>query len=54
MARSVAATHGDKGAMIISMGENGVRIGVDGLTPTELREALCVAINYTFVFENPD
>ena len=51
MAASVAATHGDKGAVIISVGEDGVRIGVEGLTPSELREALCVALHYSFVFE---
>lgn len=51
LAGSVAAECKDKGAVVISYGENGVRIGVENLTPDELREALCTAIHYSFVFE---
>lgn len=51
LAGTVAAECEDKGAVVISYGENGVRIGVENLTPEELREALCTAIHYSFVFE---
>lgn len=48
----IARNYQDKGAIIITSNENGgIRIGTDGLTPNELRECLCVAINYSFVFE---
>lgn len=51
MAGAVASNYGDRGAIVISVGEDGVRIGTQGLTPTEQREALAVAMHYTFVFE---
>jgi hypothetical protein len=51
LAGVVAAECEDKGAVVISYGEGGVRIGVENLTPQELREALCTAIHYSFVFE---
>jgi hypothetical protein len=51
-AMAVARNYGDRGALIISVGENGVRIGVENLTPAEVREALCTAIHYSFVFED--
>lgn len=50
-AQLVARNYRDKGAIVISVGEEGTRIGVEGLTPEEAREALCVAINYSFQFE---
>ncbi len=53
-ARAVAANYGDKGAVVISVNDEGVRVGTEGLTPDELRHALCVAINYTFDFEDID
>ncbi len=53
LAGTVAAECKDKGAVVISYGEGGsVRIGVENLTPQELREALCTAIHYSYVFEN--
>ena len=52
-ARAVARNYGDKGAVVISVNDEGVRIGTEDLTPDELRHALCVAINYTFEFEEP-
>jgi hypothetical protein len=52
MARSIASSYGDKGAIVISVSKEGVRIGTEGLTPDELRHALCVAINYSFEFED--
>lgn len=51
-ARAVATNYGDKGAVVIAVNDKGVRIGTEGLTSDELRHALCVAINYTFVFED--
>ena len=48
-AKSIASNYGDKGAVVVSVGKDGVRIGTEGLTPSELREALCVAIHYSFV-----
>ena len=52
-ASNIARSYGDKGAMIITINHKGeVRIGTDGLTPEELRYALCTAIHYSFVFEN--
>ena len=50
-AAAVARNYGDKGAVIISVGDDGTRIGVENLTPEELREALCTVIHYSFVFE---
>jgi len=51
MARSIAANYGDKGAVVVAFGEEGIRIGVENLTPIELRETLCAAIHYSYVFE---
>lgn len=50
-ARAIASNYGDKGGVVITYGEEGIRIGVENLTPDELREALCVAINYSYAFE---
>jgi hypothetical protein len=44
MAASIAATYGDDGAIIITRGPDGIRVGVHGLDGQELQEALCVAI----------
>lgn len=50
-AGAIARNYGDKGAIIITFGEGGLtRVGVENLTPEELREALCTAIHYSFVF----
>jgi hypothetical protein len=54
IAGTVAAECKDKGAIVISYGEEGIRIGVENLTPEEVREALCTAIHYSYVFENED
>ena len=50
-AAAVARNYGDKGAVVITFGAEGARIGVENLTPDELRDALCTAIHYSFVFE---
>lgn len=54
LAKTVAGELGDKGAVVISFSTEGVRIGVEGLTPEELRGALCTAIHYSYFFENAD
>lgn len=46
MARSIANSYGDKGAIIIVSGDKGVRIGVSGLTDIEAQNALCVGIHH--------
>lgn len=48
IAEVVASQYGDKGAIVISSGPGGIRIGCCGLTAEELREALCVAIHQTY------
>lgn len=53
-ARAIAANYGDKGAVVITVSDQRVRVGTEGLTPDELRHALCVAIHYSFLFEEPD
>ena len=54
LAKTIAVECRDKGPVVISYGEEGVRIGVENLTPQELREALCTAIHYSYVFEKDD
>ena len=50
-AGAIARNYGDKGAIVITFSEDGLtRVGVENLTPVELREALCTAIHYSFVF----
>ena len=51
-ARAIAANYGDKGAVVITLGDEGIRIGVENLSPDEVREVLCTAIHYSFVFES--
>jgi len=36
---------------VVTMGDEGIRIGTKGLTFDEVREALCVAIHYCYCFE---
>jgi CheY-like chemotaxis protein len=50
MARSIASSYGDKGAIVITVGEEGVRIGIEGLTQQQVQDALCIAIHYNFSF----
>jgi len=50
MARSIASSYGDHGAIVITVGDEGVRIGVDGLDQHQIQDALCVAIHYNFSF----
>ena len=50
----IAQNYGDKGAIVITFGEQGVRIGTEGLTPQEVRDALCMTIHYSYLFEKGD
>jgi hypothetical protein len=43
-AAAIAANYGDKGAIVITSGDDGIRVGVHGLDGRETQEALCVAI----------
>lgn len=52
MASAIAASYGDEGAIVISVGKEGVRIGVEGLTPEQIEHALCVAIHYNLSFSS--
>jgi len=54
MAKSIASTYGDDGAIIITVGKEGTRVGVEGLTPQQIQDALCVAINYNFYFSEQE
>jgi hypothetical protein len=53
-AAAVARNYGDKGAVVVTYADGRVRIGAENLTPDELREALCTAIHYSYVFEKSD
>ncbi len=52
MANAIAKNYGDRGAIIITAGDNDIRIGTEGLSFEEVREALCTAIYYSFCVEN--
>ena len=52
MARSIASSYGDQGAIVITKGENGYRFGVEGLTPEEVERAACLLIHYNFTFSD--
>lgn len=51
-AAAIAQSYGDKGAIVISYGPQGIRIGAKGIEPAELREALCLAMHYSYAFED--
>jgi hypothetical protein len=50
-ARAIAANTGNKGAIVITLGQNGIHVAADGLNPEEVREALCTAIHASFIFD---
>lgn len=50
MAGAIASVYNDGGAIVISVGEGWTRIGEGGLSPEQVRKALCIAITYTFEF----
>ncbi len=51
MAKAIASSYGDKGALIVTLGEEGYRFGVEGLTPEEVEKAACLLIHYNFCFD---
>ncbi len=53
-AASIARNYGDKGAIVITVGDEGMRIGVHGLSDREMQDALCVAIHYNFCMMESD
>jgi hypothetical protein len=50
-ARSIAANSGAKGAIVITLGKDGIHVAADGLNPEDVREALCTAIHASFLFD---
>ena len=54
MARSIAQAYGDKGAIVITVGKDGVRVGIHGLEAREIQDALCVGLFYNFVKDIED
>jgi hypothetical protein len=44
---SIAANYGDEGAVVITKGEEGIRIGVHNLAASDLQDMLCVAIYHS-------
>jgi hypothetical protein len=50
-ARAIAANTGKKGAIVITLGKDGIHVAADGLNPEEVREALCTAIHASFLFD---
>ena len=48
MALAIAKSYGDKGAILITVGDEGVRIGAEGLSHQDVQDALCLAIHYNF------
>lgn len=47
MAASIASNYGDDGAIVITSGKEGIRIGVHNLVASDLQDVLCVAIYHT-------
>jgi len=54
LAEAVARQYGDKGAIVLSYGSDGLRIGIDGLSRAEAERALCVAIYYAVLFADQE
>jgi len=46
-AAAIASNYGDKGAIVITIGEEGTRVGVYGLDPRDLQNALRIATYQT-------
>ena len=47
IAESVSRSYGDKGAIVITSGDDGIRLGIYGLDLNDAKDALCVAIYHT-------
>ena len=54
MAKAIASSYGDKGAIVLTCGEEGVRVGMAGLSPDEAERALCIAIHYNIKFSDEE
>ena len=46
MARAIARQHGHKGAILITVSDDGYHVGVAGLEDREVQDALCVGIHH--------
>jgi hypothetical protein len=46
------AGHGDAGAVIISYGKDGIRLGMHGVSPADAEKALCTPSYYHILFEH--
>ena len=42
----IASNYGDDGAVVITTGKDGIRIGVHNLDASDLQDVLCVAIHH--------
>jgi len=49
MARAIARQHGHKGAILITVSDDGYHVGVAGLDDREIQDALCVGIHHNLV-----
>ena len=54
MARSIATSYGDDGAIVICKGADGYRFGVEGLSHEEVEQAACLLIHYNFAVSGPE
>jgi hypothetical protein len=45
-AAAIASNYGDDGAIVITRGKDGIRVGVHNLDPGDLQDMLCVAIHH--------
>lgn len=45
-AAAIASNYGDDGAIVITRGKDGIRVGVHNLAPSDLQDVLCVAIHH--------
>ena len=50
-AAAIAASHDGLGAIVIVITPQGLRLGVEGLTPDEIRDACCSAIHSSYLAE---
>lgn len=48
-AASIASNYGDDGAIVITSGKDGIRIGVHNLAASDLQDVLCVAIHHAVI-----
>ena len=46
-AAAIASNYGDDGAIVITSGRDGIRVGVHNLKSSELQDVLCVALYHS-------